>query len=102
VVEKITVHDIAERAAGHYHVPVGVGRGYTSVTSLDETAERFFASGKDQLILLVAGDLDPEGKNITEVWGRDLRDEHGVENLTVVKVGSTPTRSAGTAWCPCR
>jgi hypothetical protein len=41
VVEKITVQNIAERAAAYYHVPVGAGRGYTSVTSLDQTAERY-------------------------------------------------------------
>lgn len=90
VVEKITVQDIAERAAGHYHVPVGVGRGYTSATSLDETADRFFASGKDHFVLLIAGDLDPEGENISATWGGCLRDEHGVTNLTTVKVGVNP------------
>jgi hypothetical protein len=90
VVEKITVHDIAKRAAGHYHVPVGVGRGYSSVTCLDDTAERFRASGKDEFILLIAGDFDPEGENICETWGACLRDEHDVDNLTVVKVGVNP------------
>ncbi len=67
VVEKITVQEVAERAAAKYHVPVGVGRGYTSVTSLEQTAERF-RSGKDKFVLLIAGDLDPEGENIAEVW----------------------------------
>lgn len=90
IVEKITVQEIAERAAGHYHVPVGVGRGYSSVTNLEQTAERFHASGKDQFILLIAGDLDPEGENICETWVSCLRDEHGVENITPVKVGVNP------------
>jgi hypothetical protein len=90
VVEKITVHDIAKRAAGKYHVPVGVGRGYTSVTCLEETADRYYASGKDRFILLIAGDFDPEGENICETWAACLRDEHGVEDLTVVKVGVNP------------
>ncbi len=90
VVEKITVQEIASRAASHYHVPVGVGRGYTSITSLDETADRYFASGKDHFILLIASDLDPEGENISETWGACLRDEHYVDNLTVVKVGVNP------------
>jgi hypothetical protein len=94
VVEKITVQDIAERAAGHYHVPVGVGRGYTSVTSLDETARRFHASGKDGFVLLIAGDFDPEGENICETWAACLRDEHYVNNLTVVKVGVNPDQVA--------
>ncbi|MDB5312079.1 MAG: ParB domain protein nuclease [Gemmataceae bacterium] len=90
VVEKITVQDIAERAAGMFHVPVGVGRGYTSVTTLDDTADRFLASGKDKFILLIAGDLDPEGENICDTWASSLRDEHGVGDLTVVKVGVNP------------
>jgi hypothetical protein len=90
IVEKLTVQEIAERAAGHYHVPVGVGRGYTSVTSLDDTATRFHASGKDRFILLIAGDLDPEGENICETWAACLRDEHGVENITPIKVGVNP------------
>ncbi len=87
VVEKLTVHDIAKRAASYYHVPVGVGRGYTSTTSLEETAERIMRSGKDRAVLLIAGDLDPEGEDITSTWGGCLRDEHGVCNLTLVKVG---------------
>jgi hypothetical protein len=90
VVEKITVHDIAKRAARPYQVPVSVGRGYSSVTSLDETAARFRASGKDRFILLIAGDFDPEGENICETWAACLRDEHGVENLTTIKVGVNP------------
>jgi hypothetical protein len=90
VVEKITAQEIAERAAGYFHVPVGVGRGYTSTTSLDETAERFRASGKEKMILLIAGDLDPEGEDASSYWDRCLRDEHGVEYLTTVKVAVNP------------
>jgi hypothetical protein len=90
IVEKLTVQDVAERAAGPFHVPVGVGRGYTSVTCLDETAERFRASGKDRFILLIAGDLDPEGESISETWGACLRDEHGVANLTTIKIAVNP------------
>jgi hypothetical protein len=90
VVEKIAAHDIAKRAASYYHVPVGVGKGYTSVTNLDETAQRFFASGKDQMIMLIAGDFDPDGENICKTWAACLRDEHGVEDLTTVKVAVNP------------
>lgn len=90
VVEKLTVHDIAKRAAGHFHVPVGVGRGYTSVTSLEATAERFRASGKDRFVLLIAGDLDPEGEDICRSWAASLHDEHGIANITPVKVGVNP------------
>jgi hypothetical protein len=94
VVEKITALDIAERAAGKYHVPVGVGRGYTGTTTLAETASRYWASGKDSMVLLIAGDLDPDGEQIVESWAAKLRDEHDVENLTAVKVGVNPDQVA--------
>jgi hypothetical protein len=61
---------------------------------LDETADRFRASGKDHFILLIAGDLDPEGENIPETWAACLRDEHGVEDLTAIKVGVNPDQVA--------
>lgn len=92
VVEKITAQEIAERAAARYHVPVGVGRGYSSVTALDETADRFRASGKGQFVLLIAGDFDPEGEDICRTWVACLRDEHGVEDITAVKVGVNPSQ----------
>jgi hypothetical protein len=90
VVEKLTVYEIARRAASQYHVPVGVGRGYSSVTSLEETAERYKASGKDSFILLIASDFDPEGEDITRTWDACLRDEHSVSNLTTIKVAVNP------------
>jgi hypothetical protein len=100
MVEKITVQDIAERAAGPFQIPVGVGRGYTSVTSLWETGERFHDSGKDHFILLIAGDLDPEGENICQTWDAQLRDEHRIESLEVVKVGVNPDQIATYSLSP--
>jgi hypothetical protein len=70
------------------------------VTSLDDTAGRFRASGKDRFVLLIAGDLDPEGENICETWAKSLRDEHGVEDLTVVKVGVNPDQVARFGLAP--
>jgi hypothetical protein len=90
VVEKLAALDIAQRAVGQYQVPVGVGRGYSSVTSLDDTAERFRASGKPSMPLLIAGDFDAEGEDIARVWGSCLRDEHGMRDLTVVKLAVNP------------
>jgi len=90
VVEKITVQEIAERAAGKYMVPVGVGRGYTSASMLAETAKRYRESGKDRFVLLIAGDLDPEGEDVCRAWGASLRDEHGVKDITTVKVAVNP------------
>jgi hypothetical protein len=101
VVEKITAQEIGERAAGPLHVPVGVGRGYTSATCLKETADRFHASGKDAFIMLIAGDLDPEGEDIPQAWTACLRDEHGIENLTAVKVAVNPDQIEAYNLAPC-
>jgi hypothetical protein len=102
VVEKITVQEIAERAARQYLVPVGVGRGYTSASMLAETAKRYRASGKDRFVLLIAGDLDSEGEDVCRAWGASLRDEHRVHDITVVKVGVNPeqVQSYGLAPLP--
>jgi hypothetical protein len=85
-VEKMTVQAIAQRAASPYHVPVFVGRGYPSLTSVHAIAEQFRRSGKDRMVLLGAGDHDPEGLNIVDRLAASLRDEFGVFDLTTVRV----------------
>lgn len=100
VVEKITAQEIADRAAGRFQVPVSVGRGYSSVTALDEMSDRFFASGKDRFVLLIAGDFDPEGEDICRTWVSCLRDEHGIRDITAVKVGVNPEQVARYGLAP--
>jgi hypothetical protein len=88
-VEKMTVQAIAERAAMPYHVPVFVGRGYPSITSVHEIAEQFHRSGKERMVLLGAGDHDPEGMNILDRLAASLRDEFDVTDLTTVRAALT-------------
>jgi hypothetical protein len=92
VVEKATVQGIAERATEDYCVPVAVSRGYASASSLNDTADRFHASGKDHFVLLIAADLDPEGEGIAATWPACLRDEHGVRNIEAIKVAANPAQ----------
>jgi hypothetical protein len=53
--------------------------------------ERYRASGKQRLIVIVLSDYDPEGEWIPHVGGQVLRDDFGVpkERLTVIKAGVT-------------
>jgi hypothetical protein len=52
-------------------------------------AQRFGHSGKRRLILLVLSDFDPEGDDIPRAMGRTLRDDFGVAEVEVIKIGLT-------------
>jgi ParB-like chromosome segregation protein Spo0J len=84
--EKITVQTIIERVAGEYGMPCSIGRGYSSVDLRYQLAERFRASGKERLLLLLLNDFDPEGENITNTLPGSLRDEFGIADIVPVKV----------------
>ena len=49
---------------------------------------------EDQNIKVSNVQANAAGTQITEVWGACLRDEHGVENLTTVKVAVNPAQVA--------
>ncbi len=112
-VEKMTVQAIAERAAMPYHIPVLVGRGYPSLTAVHSIAEQFHQSDKDRMVLVGAGDHDPEGLNIIDRLAASLRDEFDVFNLTAVRAAlhnradrgtqsATVTHSQGNIQSSCR
>ena len=86
--EKNTVKPIVERVAFQYGIPVTTGRGYCSVPPRAELAARFAASGKRRLALLVVSDLDPEGEDIAQSFGRSMRDDFDLDPH-VVKVALT-------------
>ena len=88
VVEKNTVQAIAKRAAGRYGVPVTVARGKCSLPPRQDVADRFEASGKGRLVMLMASDLDPDGEVIARSFARSLRDDFGL-NPHAVKVALT-------------
>ena len=55
-------------------------------------AERYWASGKDKLVVLMASDFDPEGEDICHSFARSMRDDFGIENIVPVKVALTATQ----------
>ncbi len=73
--EKNTVAPILKRVAMRYCIPLTTGRGYCSLPPRAAIAERYEKSGKDQLILLLVTDFDPDGEEIAESMARSMRDD---------------------------
>src|SRR5262249_55952988 len=71
--EKNTIDNIVRPVAMEYCVPLTIGRGYSSLPPRDKMAKRFRRSGKEQLILLVLSDFDPEGEDIAHSFARSMR-----------------------------
>lgn len=86
VAEKNTVRSLVESVACKYTIPVTTGRGYSSLPPRHAIAERFHASGKDRLVLIVVSDADPEGMDIAASLGRSMRDDFEIEESRVVVI----------------
>ncbi len=92
-VEKNTAVKVVAEVAMRYTVPVTSLRGMTSMPTKYQIAERFKASGKSRLVLLLATDFDPTGESIAENLAKGLRDEFGVEDLAAYKIAVTPDQA---------
>jgi hypothetical protein len=89
VVEKNTVYHLALRVTSQYQIPTSSGRGFNSIDPWHDLHQRYENSGKQRLIVIVLSDFDPEGEMIPQVGGRTLRDDFGIEDLTIIKAGVT-------------
>jgi hypothetical protein len=87
--EKNTVYHMVLRVTEKYQIPTSSGRGFNSIDPWHDLYERFTDSGKERLIVIVLSDYDPEGEMIPQVGGRTLRDDFGVDDLTIIKAGVT-------------
>lgn len=95
LVEKNTVANIVKPVAGQYCIPMTSGRGYCSLPPRHAMAERFRASGKTKLIVLIVSDFDPDGEVIAESFGRSMRDDFGVAAVWPIKVALTAAQVKG-------
>jgi hypothetical protein len=86
LVEKNAIRKHVEAVADEYCIPCTTGRGYSSLTPRLKMARRFLRSGKDQLILLILSDFDPDGEEIAASFPRSLRDDFGLWNIKSFKV----------------
>ena len=89
VCEKNTVYHMVLRLTSKYQIPTSSGRGFNSIDPWHDLYERYQASGKERLIVIVLSDFDPEGEMIPHVGWRTLRDDFDVDDLTVIKAGVT-------------
>jgi hypothetical protein len=91
LVEKNTVASTLKRVASKYTLPMTSGRGYSSLPPRKGMVDRFRASGREKLILIVVSDFDPEGCDIPNSFGVSLRDDFGMEanKLVVVRAALT-------------
>jgi hypothetical protein len=86
VVEKLTVEGSIKNVAGEYCLPYTVGRGQCSLDPRHKMWQRFLASGKDKLIVLMLSDFDPDGEAIAHAYARSMRDDFGITNVLAKKV----------------
>lgn len=91
LVEKNTVAKALKPIASKYTMPMTSGRGYSSLPPRKGMVERFRASGKEKLIVVVTSDFDPEGQDIPNSFGLSLRDDLDVDEdkLVIIKAALT-------------
>jgi hypothetical protein len=91
LVEKNTVAKALKPIAAKYTMPMTSGRGYSSLPPRKGMVERFRASGKEKLIVIVTSDFDPEGQDIPNSFGLSLRDDLDVDHdrLVIIKAALT-------------
>lgn len=87
VAEKMTMQSIVKPICGKYNIPFTIGRGYGSLPSRWEIVQRFRRSGKKRLVLVVLGDMDPEGVNIGESLLQSMREDFGEDGAEEVRAG---------------
>jgi hypothetical protein len=91
VVEKNTIYHMVLRVTERYRIKTSSGRGFNSIDPWHDLFERYVASGKLRLVVIILSDYDPEGERIPHVAGQTLRDDFGVKEdyLLIVKAGVT-------------
>jgi hypothetical protein len=90
--EKNTLLSAIEKVASEFCIPYTIARGYCSLDPLHRLSQRYKFSGKDNLIILVTSDHDPEGVDIPHAIARTMRDDFGIPDtqVKVKKVFLTP------------
>jgi hypothetical protein len=102
VAEKLTVEGVISPVAYRYGITYTIGRGYSAIEVRKKLCERFSASSKKKLTLLLLSDFDPDGKEITHSFVRSLRGDFGLaENkIDAIQVALTLAQIRGLALPP--
>lgn len=87
--EKNTIDGIIRPVAMEMCIPLTIGRGFCSTPPKRALVQRFRASGKQSLVVLIVSDHDPDGEEIAHSLARGLRDDFHVPEVRAVKVALT-------------
>lgn len=76
IVEKVDLIDLFRPICEKYHIPLGNGRGWSSILQRADYCRRFAAAEARGLkcVLLYCGDHDPDGLRISDTLMRNLED----------------------------
>ncbi len=90
--EKNTLLPIIEPVCQDYTVPLTIGRGFCSLPPRKQIYDRWRASGKHDLVLVVLSDHDPDGEMIADSLVGYMRDDFRIPSHRI-----HPVRAALTA-----
>jgi len=91
--EKLTIEGFIRPVAMQYCIPYTLGRGYSSLPPRAAMAKRYAKSGKQQLVVVILSDFDPDGEVIAESFARSMRDDFKIQNIVAIKAGLTLTQA---------
>jgi hypothetical protein len=89
--EKNTLASIIRPVCSEYTVPLTIGRGYCSVPPRKAMFDRYIASGKEALVIVVLSDHDPDGEVIAESVARSMRDDFKIPHRQITAVRAALT-----------
>jgi hypothetical protein len=84
--EKNTIQGVIRPICARYTVPYAIGRGYCSLDPRNQLVQRFYDSGKENLVLLALSDFDPDGEEIAHSFARSLRDDFDIDEERIIPV----------------
>lgn len=92
VCEKLTLKSQVEKVAMEYTIPSTIARGKCSIPPRHHVFERWKASGKKSLTIIILADWDPDGLVIADMWHKSLIGDFNVppESLTCIRAGVNP------------
>jgi ParB-like chromosome segregation protein Spo0J len=91
--EKNTIQGVIRPICSRYTVAYAIGRGYCSLDPRNQLVDRFFESGKQNLVLLALSDFDPDGEEIAHSFARSLRDDFGLDEEKIIPIKVALTRA---------
>src|SRR5262249_28834612 len=92
VAEKLTIEGTIRPVLMKYCIPYTIGRGYASLDPRHKLVQRYRASGKERLILLILSDFDPDGDEIGHSFARSLHDDFGLDENRIEPIRVALTR----------